>query len=179
MERNYVDYKEYCNTIVSSLPKGILLTTKANNQVNSMVIGWGTIGINWGRPMFVAYVRTGRYTRELLDQNPEFTINTPLSEVDTHALQICGTKSGRDMDKIKECGFTLLDGEKVSVPAIKEFPLTLECKVIYRQEEVFDYLEKSVCERCYPQDIDSVNPGANKDPHVMYFGEIVNAYIVE
>ncbi|MBR2825696.1 MAG: flavin reductase family protein [Solobacterium sp.] len=179
MERKYIDYKEYSQTIIQALPKGILLTTKVEDKVNSMVIGWGTIGIIWGRPIFITYVREGRYTRELLDKSLEFTINTPLTEDVSNALRICGTQSGKKIDKIKECSFTLLDGERVSVPAIQEFPLTLECKVLYRQPQVLENIPEEIRVRAYPQDVDSSNPGANKDFHICYYGEIVNAYIVE
>lgn len=68
----------------------------------------------------------------LLDANPEFTVNVPINGFSKEAFAICGTKSGRDMDKIKEANLTLVEPEEISVPAIKEFPLTLECRVIYR-----------------------------------------------
>ena len=88
---------DYAGTFGECMKKGILLTTKADDFVNTMTIGWGTIGIEWGRPMFVAYVRESRYTRELLDKNPEFTINCPVGEFDSKILGFCGTKSGRDV----------------------------------------------------------------------------------
>lgn len=67
---------------------------------------------------------------------------------------------------------------KNCLPGIREYPLTLECRVLYRQEQKLDlYSEKAM--RFYPQDVGSENTGANKDPHVMYIGEIVNAYIIE
>ena len=31
----------------------------------------------------------------------------------------------------------------------------------------------------YPQDVDSLFTGSNKDTHVAYYGEIVNAYVIE
>ena len=58
MEKRRIEYDEYANTIIKALPSGILLTTKAEGRINSMVIGWGTIGINWGKPVFAAYVRS-------------------------------------------------------------------------------------------------------------------------
>ena len=73
-----VDYSDYANQIVKAIPRGILLTTKADEKVNAMTIGWGTLGTNWSRPVFVAYVRRHRSTIALLDRNPEFTINVPL-----------------------------------------------------------------------------------------------------
>ena len=175
-----VNAADYAGKIMEALPKGILLTTKADDKVNSMVIGWGTIGVNWSKPVFAVYVREGRFTREQLDKNPEFTINVPLDgDYDKKIIAVCGGKSGRDTDKSAEAGLTLIDGEKVSVPAIKEFPLTLECKVIYRQLQNLSGYPEDIMERYYPQDVDSSAVGANKDAHVTYFGEIVSAYIAE
>ena len=37
----------------------------------------------------------------------------------------------QDIDKVKELGPTLEDPDKISVPGIKELPLTLECKIVY------------------------------------------------
>ena len=82
MKRRKLSLSECAAYTAETLPKGILLTSAVGDKVNSMVIGWGTVGVNWNRPVFAAYVRTGRYTRELLDQNPEFTVNIPLEEPD-------------------------------------------------------------------------------------------------
>ena len=122
-------------TIGQSMKKGILLTAKADGKVNTMTIGWGTIGIEWLKPIFTVYVRESRYTKSILEETGEFTINVPLNGCDKNILTVCGTKSGRDMDKIKELGLTLEAPEVISVPAIKELPLTLECKVIYKQDQ--------------------------------------------
>ena len=178
MQRIQIDVNTCTESILEALRHGgLLLTSKAGDKVNSMVIGWGTIGVNWGKPVFAVYVRKGRYTRELLDQNPEFTINVPMAEIDRNIFRICGSKSGRDMDKIAEAGLTTVDGEKVSVPALAELPLTLECKVIYRQVQEYELYSEEI-RRCYPQDVDSSNPMANRDEHVTYYGEIINAYIL-
>ena len=174
-----INVMDYASEIVKALPSGILLTTKADDKVNSMVIGWGTIGVNWSKPVFAVYVREGRFTREQLDKNPEFTINVPMGEYDRRIIAVCGSKSGRDIDKVAEADLTLVDPEVISVPAIKEFPLTLECKVIYRQPQELALLPEDICERMYPQDVPSTNPMANKDRHVTYYGEIVAAYIAE
>ena len=44
-----------------------------------------------------------------------------------------GTKSGRDTDKIEDMGLTLVPSEKIDTPAIKEYALTLECRIVYKQ----------------------------------------------
>lgn len=170
---------DYANQIMSALPGGILLTTKSGDKVNSMTIGWGTLGIEWNKPIFCAYVREHRFTKELLDKNPEFTINVPLGDFNKKILGYCGRKSGRDCDKIKDLDLTLIDGDLVDVPAIKEIPLTLECKVIYSKKQDKNAISEYNNKTFYPQDVDSFNNGSNKDYHYVYYGEIVKAYIVE
>ena len=179
MERKKIIFSEYAKEILEALPKGILLTTKAGDKVNSMTIGWGTLGIEWSTPIFVAFVREHRFTREQLDKNPEFTINVPLGPYSKKILGICGAKCGRDMDKIKEAGLTLVEPEAISVPALKELPLTLECKVVYQQKQELSILAEKFLPGCYPQDVDGSFVGANKDAHIAYYGEIVSAYILQ
>lgn len=170
MSKRKIDALAQAGDITEALKKGVFLTTKVGDKVNSMVIEWGHIGRIWNRPVFVAYVRVNRFTRELLDQNPEFTVNIPTKGIDRKAFMICGTKSGRDMDKISEAGLTLVDPEVVSVPAIKDYPFTLECKVIYRQEQDASQLPEEIRRHFY-----SMEPGE----HISYFGEIVDAYVIE
>ena len=171
--KKHIDPFDYAGQFAKHMGKGILLTTKGATGVNSMTIGWGTIGIEWGKPMFVAYVRESRYTRQLLDENPEFTVNCPVGEVDGKILGICGTKSGRDMDKIKELDLTLEEPSKISVPAIKELPLTLECKVVFKNPQPTDNIPQAILDRYYPE------KNGTRDFHYAYYGEIVDAYIVE
>ena len=179
MKRRKLSLSECAAYTAETLPKGILLTSAVGDKINSMVIGWGTVGVNWNRPVFAAYVRTGRYTRELLDQNPEFTVNIPLGDPDKNTIAVCGSKSGRNLDKLAACGLHTVPGESVSVPAIREFPVTLECKILYRQVQEPGLLPEVLAERFYPQTKESSFPGSNRDPHVTYFGEIVSAYVLE
>lgn len=170
---------DYAGDICKSMSKGILMTTKKDDFVNSMVIGWGHIGIEWGKPIFVAYVRESRYTKELVENHGEFTVNVPMGDFDSNIIRICGTKSGRDLDKIKELGLTLVDSDHVSVPGIKEFPLTLECKVIYKQKQDLTAVPEDVLARYYPQIPGADFDGQDRDYHYAYYGEIVGAYVIE
>ncbi len=170
MRKRKIDITDYANDIVKALRRGVLLTTKSKEKVNSMVIGWGHIGRIWERPVFIAYVRNCRYSRELLNQNPEFTVNVPVGGLDKRAFAVCGSKSGRDMDKLHEAGLTPVAPEVISVPGIKEFPLTLECRVIYRQEQEASELGKTIRGQFY---------SVETDDHISYYGEIVAAYVLE
>lgn len=169
-----VNVWDYAGHIMGNIQKGALLTTKAEGQVNTMIIGWGHIGVEWGRPIFIAYVRESRYTKQLLDKNGEFTVNVALGEPDKQIVSVCGTKSGRDMDKIAALGLTLEDGETVSVPGIKQMPLTLECKVIYKQDQDKNAIDPECDARYYAKG--TPNEG---DYHTVYYGQITKAYILE
>ena len=160
---------DYAPTICEQTGKGILVTTKANGKVNTMTIGWGTLGIQWGKPIYTVFVRESRYTKQMLEENGEFTINVPMGEINKEILKLCGTVSGRDADKIKMLNLTLEAGEEVDVPGIRELPLTLECKVIYKQEQGPEAIAQENLERYYP----------DGDYHTAYYGQIVSAYIIE
>ena len=170
---------DYAGDICKALPKGILLTTKRGEEVNSMTIGWATMGVDWSLPMFIVYVRESRYTKQMLEENGEFTINVPMGEVDKNILSICGTKSGRDMNKIEKLGLHLEEPMSVSVPGIKELPLTLECKVLYKQQQDLSAIPQKILDRYYPVEDDTLHPGSDRDYHICYYGQILKAYIIE
>ena len=149
MTKKKIDIHDYAGEIIKAMRPGILLTTKVGGKVNSMTIGWGTLGIIWERPVFVAYVRQQRYSREILDECREFTINVPVGDYRRKILGICGSKSGRDTDKIEAAGLTPVEPEVISVPGIKELPLTLECRVLYRQEQESDQFNDEITRQFY------------------------------
>ena len=171
MDKKHIDINDYLSLINKALKTGILLTTKDKNKVNSMVIGWGTFGVIFEKPMFIVYVRNNRYTHQMLANNPEFTINIKLDGVDKNTLKICGNESGRDIDKIKKANLTLVDPNKISVPGIKEFPLTIECKVIYKLDQDTSKLPIEVQKRFYSHEVDTY--------HTVYYGEILDSYIID
>ena len=166
---------DYAGQICKALPGGILLTTRRGEEVNTMTIGWGTMGVDWSLPIFIAYVRESRYTKQLLEENGEFTINVPLGDCDKKILSYCGTKSGRDTDKIADLGLHLEEGETISVPGIKELPLTLECKVIYTQDQDPNAILPEIQARSYPPFF----PDGRGDYHTAFYGQILNAYVIE
>ncbi|MDD2973200.1 MAG: flavin reductase family protein [Lachnospiraceae bacterium] len=173
-----INVLDYATEIIKATEKGVLLTTKTDKKVNSMAISWGSLGIEWSKPIFTAYIRKNRFTKHQLDTNPEFTINIPFGEYDKKIIGLMGTKSGYSVDKIKESGLTLEDPEQISVPGIKEFPLTLECRVVYKQDQDPAAITAENNAAFYPQNVDSSFHGANRDYHTVYCGEIVAAYII-
>ena len=174
-----INVLDYADKILNGVKGGVLLTAKADGRANTMAISWGTLGIEWGRVIFTTFVREGRFTRGLLEKNAEFTISIPMEGSPKKLIGLCGSKSGRGTDKEKEFGFTYIDGEKVSVPAVKEFPLVLECKVVYKQTQEKSAMQEDDRAKFYPEDVGSENCGANRDTHIAFSGEIVAAYILE
>ena len=173
---------DYAGEILTALPKGVLVVTEAEDCVNAMTIGWGTLGVEWSTNIFAIYIREGRFTRELLERTGEFTVCIPhgdkYEQVAKKAIGICGSRSGRDTDKISVAKLTPVDAEIVRPPAIKELPLTLECRVVFSQVQPIKDIDKKFASM-YPKGVDSSHTGANEDPHVAYYGEIVKSYIIE
>ena len=167
-----IKYTEYAQLITEMIPKGVLLNTNGD-KFNSMVIGWGNPGTLWGRPVFLVYVRQSRYTKPQLDKTWEFTVSVPLEKIDPVISKVCGSQSGYDIDKVAEAGLTLEDARTIHTPGIKEYPLTLECKVLYAQDQVPADIPEDILKRYYPTD-----EKGNCDYHTMYVGEIVDSYII-
>ena len=127
--RKKIDVFDNAEHIMKALRRGILLNTNGD-KFNSMVISWGHFGIIWGKPTFAVYVRENRYTKAQLDKTGEFTISIPMDKPDPRINTICGLQSGRNIDKVKEAGLTLIDPQTNHTPAVAEYPMTLECKVL-------------------------------------------------
>lgn len=145
---------------------GCLLVSGDANDANVMTIGWGAIGVLWGRPVFMVAVRPSRHTHALLERTGEFTVNVPRKGMEA-AVAYCGAVSGRDVDKFKDKHLTKLAGEKVKAPIIAECCVHYECKVIWKTkvDDSMMAVPDDVKKRFYPKG----------DLHTVYFGEIVAA----
>ena len=177
--RKNVNVFDYADVICKSMKKGILLTTKHHDSVNTMTIGWAMLGIEWGKPIFIALVRESRFSKEYLDATGEFTVNIPIADIDNKILSVCGTMSGREVDKIQVLSLDLVESEIISVPGIRQLPLTLECKVLYRQAQDPTQIPDFAMERYYPEVNLPLESGEKRDFHTAYYAEIVNTYIAE
>ena len=173
---------EYYGQILKTLRRGVAITATADGRVNTMTISWGMLGIEWNRPLFITYVRTGRFTHGLLERNPEFTVNIPVGDYPAQLLKHLGTHSGRNEDKVAALGLHLVPGTEISVPGLAELPLTLECRILYRQLQQADCFlpgNETILKTCYPQDVPSEATGSNRDFHTAIYGEIVGAHLIE
>lgn len=163
-----INFNEYSTGALEQLKKGAFLTVKDGEKVNTMTIGWGSIGYIWNMPIFMVMVRYSRHTYKLLEKTNEFTVSIPLSNNLKKELAYCGTKSGRDVDKFKECNITMVDGQTISTPIIGECELHYECKVVYQQAMEPATLDEDIKNSKYK----------DNDYHVLYYGKIEDTYLL-
>lgn len=161
-------YHEYAGKAMTILSKGAFLTTAWGDRRNTMTIGWGSIGFIWGKPVFTSMVRHSRFTHELLEKSGEFTVSFPFGD-QGQALSLCGSKSGRDLDKFAAANLETLPGQKTAAPMINLAGLHYECKVVYRQDMAPAGLDPEFRNKWY----------GNNDYHTLYYGEIVACYVTE
>ena len=106
----------------------VMVTVGDGKDISNIVtIAW-TGTINSDPAMVSISVRKSRYSHELLCKNGEFVINLISKEL-TYAMDYCGVKSGRDIDKFAETKLTKGEAKTVSVPIIVESPVNIECRV--------------------------------------------------
>lgn len=101
-------------------------------------------------PMVMVGIVPTRHTFELLKETDDYSINIPTTEL-LEAIKVCGSKSGRDVNKFQAAGLTPRKAQKISSLLIEECPVNLECKVVHKVD-----LQGST--------------------HVWFIGEIVAAY---
>lgn len=164
-----VKYQDYANLFLERLPKGAFLTIKAGDELNTMTIGWGSIGYMWKKPVLMVLVRYSRYSYNLLEKGKEFSVSIPVDEEMKKTLAIAGTKSGRDIDKFEACNIKTEAAKYINSPLINGCGLHFECKVVYQNTMEPATLIPDIKEDCYP----------NHDYHILYFGEILATYIEE
>ena len=112
----------------------MLITTpdaEKESGANAMTASWGGLGVLWNTPVATVYVRPQRYTFDLMEKSDRVSLCFLGAEY-KQALTLCGTKSGRDMDKLKECG---LSAEEIDgVPAISDSSVIMICKKLYADD---------------------------------------------
>ena len=157
-----IDARELNDSQFTNLQKTLMLIAANDGEkCNAMTAGWGGAGVIWGKPSVSCFVRPQRYTRELLDREEYFTLSF-YSEEHREALNICGSDSGRDVDKVQKCGFTV-HRAACGAPYFEEADLVIVCKKKLAQPLDPATMTEEVKEKWY----------ARKDYHIMYVGEIV------
>ena len=142
-----------------------LITAGDKDNFNTMTASWGTMGVLWNKPVAMCFIRPSRHTFNFSESEDFFTLSF-LQEGNRDILNVCGSKSGRDFDKVKETGLVpvQLEGESVT---FEQARLVLECKKVYYDDikPVF-LLPDKMDETFYSE----------HDYHRMYIGEVLNAY---
>ena len=144
----------------------MLVTAGAPEKHNTMTASWGGFGVLWNKKVCFCVIRPVRYTYEFMEDADNFTL-TFFKEKYRKALEVCGTKSGRDIDKAAVTGITPVAGTLSDTTYFEEASMVVECKKIYHQDvNPENFIDPSIDDN-YPE----------KDYHRMYIGEIVNVLI--
>lgn len=144
----------------------MLVSAGDKEKFNMMTASWGGVGFLWNKPVVFVFVRPERYTCEFIDEKGCFTLSF-LGEEHKEAHKVCGSKSGRDIDKVAATGLTPCFTEQGN-PYFEESRLTLECKTLYVTKMDKDsFIDPALFEKWY-----SALAG---NPHKVYVAEILNA----
>lgn len=148
----------------------MLVTAGDKEQFNTMTASWGGIGFLWNKPVVFVFIRPERFTFEFIEKSEYFTLSF-LGEENKAIHKICGSKSGREVDKVKETGLKPIITERGNI-FFEQGRLNLECRKLYSdtiKEECF--IELEACKQWYG--------GVHGGFHHMYIAEITGAWIKE
>ena len=118
------------STLLSPVPPALVAYGTVESP-NVFTVAWTGI-INSQPPKTYISVRPERYSHGLILESGEFTINLPTKKL-VRAVDFCGVRSGRDMNKFEKCGITAVPASEVSAPIVEEAPISLECRVFERK----------------------------------------------
>lgn len=166
---NAKDFSTLLEKAVPQLKEGAFLVSGAEG--NPMTVGWALFGIVWGKPICTVFVRHSRYSHELMQSNPVFTVSFPSSGEMKAELGICGSTSGRDTDKLQKANLSIRnisnDGKLLSGCKIH-----FVCNTVAKTEMDMSSVSPEILDRYY----NTNQAGMNGDPHTIYFAEILEAY---
>ena len=131
-------------------------------RFNTMTVAWGSLGTMWGKPFAQVVVRPSRYTYQFMEEYDTFTL-CAFPNAQRPALNLLGSRSGRDGDKIHAAGLTPTAAACVAAPAFAEADLVIECRKIYWDDLKPDHFIDPGIEKNYPKG----------DHHRIYFGEVL------
>jgi flavin reductase (DIM6/NTAB) family NADH-FMN oxidoreductase RutF len=163
--KHEVSYTYQLDQTLDRLAHGglLLAATRGDGRSNAMVIGWATVGVVWGLPVMVVLVRPSRYTYSFIEESGLFTVNVPTPEM-RELVQVCGTRSGRDVDKLAEVETSM--GQKVACVTLETSSVVYECQVVHHNDVVPDALLPGIASRSYPRG----------DFHRLYYGQIMGTF---
>lgn len=154
--------------LIKMIEKDWMLVTAGNEAaINTMTANWGGVGYLWNKPVVFVFIRPERYTYGFVEEKSGFTL-TFFDESFRKALNLCGTKSGRDCNKIAEAGLTPYFTEAGN-PAFEEASLIIECRKLYA-----DTLSKDAFIDSEPLEMHYRTKG---NIHKMYIAEIEKVWV--
>lgn len=143
----------------------MLVTAGTEQDFNTMTAAWGGLGFLWNKPIAIIFIRPQRYTYQFTEKYNDFSLSF-FDKQYRDMLNFCGTRSGRDTDKVKETGLTPMVSDLGNI-CFEEARVVLECRKIYFDDiKPENFLDKGF-DKHYPQ----------KDYHRMYIGLIENCLI--
>lgn len=152
--------------IIKMLTEDWMLITAGNNQeFNMMTAGWGGLGSMFGKPVAFCFIAPTRYTYKLMEKNDTYTL-TFYTEAYREALNTCGSKSGKDTDKVKASGLTPISTPEGS-KAFAEAWLIIECRKMVSQSIIPEAITNQKLKEEWE----------GKQLHKMFIGEIINVWI--
>lgn len=108
-----------------------LVTCGQGEDINVLTIGWTGILCTKPPKTYIS-VRPERHSHHLLEQYGQFTINLPTTSM-VRKVDLCGVRSGKDVNKFELCGLTPEPGTAVSCPSLAECPISIECRITGKQ----------------------------------------------
>lgn len=105
----------------------VLVSCGTPEAPNVFTVAWAGI-VNTHPPRVSISVRPSRHSYGLIQESGAFVINLPTTAL-ARAVDWCGVKSGRDVNKFEAMGLTALPASQVGCPLVGESPVNLECKV--------------------------------------------------
>ena len=146
----------------------MLVTAGNKEKFNTMTASWGGIGWLWNRPVAFVFIRPERYTHEFIEREGRLTLSFYKEEY-RRILQFCGTKSGRDVDKVKETGLRPVALESGAM-TFEQARLTLDCRKLFKSPMAEEnFVDRSILEKWYGN-----KPGGSL--HDVYVVEIEAVY---
>ena len=161
-----IQTKNFTESVVDLIAnKWMLISAGEKENHNTMTASWGGIGHLWHTDVAYIFIRPQRYTYEFIENNEYFSLCF-FEEKYRDILNLCGTKSGKEIDKMNLEITPVFDEKNIYY---NEAKIVILCKKIYYQDlEPKNFIDKSI-HKNYPQ----------KDYHRMYVGEIYKLLVKE
>lgn len=144
----------------------MLITAGDESGWNTMTASWGGLGEIWGKDAAFAFIRPQRYTLGFVEKSGKFTLSFFGGDYKDE-MKICGSKSGRDIDKAAETGLKPVFTD--STTGIEQAKVIMVCRTMAVQQiDPEGFIDPSVM-KWYPE----------KDFHKVFIGEIEKVYVKE